>query len=73
MEYLDALNLLAGIVEQARKDLTSHLYEVCMIPYSHHPNYCAKQFLAALDMKVNDHTRLATIEDLALDILEVIE
>ena len=73
MEYSDALNLLAAIVKQARKDIVSHPLEVCMIVYSHAPKSCASKFLAALDMRVNHSARRMSIEELAFAVLEVIE
>ena len=73
MEYPDALNLLAVIVNQARKDIVSHPFDVCMIPYSHAPKRCASEFLEALDMKVNHSQRRMTIEELAFAVLEIIE
>ena len=57
MEYPDALNLLAAIVRQARKDqwsLTRQPYvdSKCMLDLPHSPRKCASSFLATLDMKV---------------------
>ena len=73
MEYPDALNLLAVIVKQARKDIVSHPFDVCKIPYSHAPKRCASEFLEALDMKVNHSQHRMSIEELAFAVLEIIE
>jgi hypothetical protein len=75
MEYADAVNLLAGVVEQARKDtrnLSLSEPHVCSIDYFHSPRRCAKEFLAALDTKLaTNHHRMTTIE-LAEAVMEVI-
>lgn len=74
MEYPDALNLLAAIVEQARVDSRPHIYydSKCVIDLPHSPRKCAREFLATLDMKLNEGKPM-TIEDLALTVTEVIE
>ena len=73
MEYTDALNLLAAIVKQARKDIVSHPFDVCKIPYSHAPKRCASEFLSALDMKIVHAPRRMSIEEMAFAVLEIIE
>jgi hypothetical protein len=73
VEYPDALNLLAAIVMQARKDLVSHPLETCLIPYSHKARYCGSVFLAAVDTKVNHSARHMTTEEMAFAVLEIIE
>ena len=77
MEYPDALNLLAAIVEQARKDqwsLTRQPYvdSRCMVEYSHAPRSCARRFLDNLDARVRAGAPMTT-EELAQTVLEVIE
>ena len=73
MEYPDALNLLAAIVEQARKDKGKiTLQEPCPVDYFHSPRRCAREFLTALDTKVRSDAPL-TIEEAAVIVMEVIE
>lgn len=73
MEYPDALNLLAGIVEQARKDLIRVPIHNCTLPYRHSPIGCANVLLSTIDEKVNHSPRRMTIEEIASTVLEVIE
>jgi hypothetical protein len=75
MEYPDALNLLAAIVEQARKDkgkITLQEPTTCPVDYFHSPRRCAREFLSALDTKVRSDAPL-TIEEAAVIVMEVIE
>ena len=75
MEYPDALNLLAAIVEQARTDkgrISLQEQHSCAVDYFHSPRRCAREFLAALDMKVNGNAPM-TITELAETVLEIIE
>ena len=73
MEYTNALNLLAAIVRQARKDIVSHPLDKCSVVYSHAPKNCAGKFLAALDMRATHSPRRLSIEELAFTVLEVMD
>jgi len=85
-EYTDAIRLLAGVVEQARRDLGpirdtqtirgSYARSCCNENYEpvvfHSPAYCAKMFLGKLEAKLRDDPNMSPIE-LGIAIMEIIE
>jgi hypothetical protein len=69
------VNLLAGVVEQARKDATMHTVQpptTCPIDYPHSCRRCAREFLAALDAEIQASPKMQVYE-LAQTVLEIIE
>jgi hypothetical protein len=77
MEYQDAVNILAGVVEQAKKDATSITLgqpHTCPIGYPHSPRKCAREFLAALNDELRgEPMKRVNVVELALQVAEVIE
>ena len=78
VEYVNevgaAVNLLAGIVEQAKKDASSLSLQppfTCPIDYPHNCRRCARKFLAALDAKIQESPHMRVYE-LAETVLEII-
>jgi len=78
VEYVNevgaAVNLLAGIVEQAKKDATMHTLQppfTCPIDYPHNCRRCAREFLAMLDAEIQENPKMRVYE-LAETVLEII-
>jgi hypothetical protein len=68
------VNLLAGVVEQAKKDANSITVQppkTCPIDYPHSCRRCARDFLEQLDAKIRDNPKMQVYE-LAETVLEII-